>query len=246
MWFDFQRATPEDVKVAETTTRVTGAEVQSLHAFIRHHFGAGDRLYAVVDAARDRALASAARTRFGLELQWLFRGPTPVLDDDAEKAPRNRLQTLQEAFESGARSRMAAVAPYAVEIPFAGRTAHGKASFLDLWAERLGTSAGILLLTPADPASLVVHLRSIFHATGEDLHKYYFRFYDPRVLRAYLPTCTPADAKEFFGPVAQVLCEDDKPGALLQCRADRNGVRIDRHRLSGPEPAEPPRGGGRR
>lgn len=132
-----------------------------------------------------------------------------------------------EAFEEGSGAHMQDVAPYAVEIPFASRSRHRGEGFLDLWAERLGTSAGILLLTATDPVSLVLHLRRIFHATNEDLHKYYFRFYDPRVLRVFLPTCMAADAKELFGPIRRILCESEQPGRLLLCQAMRDGVKID-------------------
>ncbi len=29
-----------------------------------------------------------------------------------------------------------------------------------------------------------------------------FRYYDPRVLRVYLPTCSPAEFARFFGPIS--------------------------------------------
>lgn len=36
----------------------------------------------------------------------------------------------------------------------------------------------------------------------------FFRFYDPRVCRRYLPTCTPEELAEFMGPCTAVICED--------------------------------------
>ncbi|HXC94346.1 MAG TPA: DUF4123 domain-containing protein [Edaphobacter sp.] len=47
---------------------------------------------------------------------------------------------------------------------------------------------------------------------GEEL---YFRFYDPRVLRDFLPTATPSEAKVFFGPVQQWLIESEDPQTML-------------------------------
>ncbi len=34
-----------------------------------------------------------------------------------------------------------------------------------------------------------------------------FRFYDPRVLRAYLPTCTAEEIAQFFGPISHFAAE---------------------------------------
>lgn len=44
----------------------------------------------------------------------------------------------------------------------------------------------------------------------------YFRYYDPRVLRLFLPTCTPEEINTFFGPVACFLMEAEEPDILLQ------------------------------
>lgn len=39
----------------------------------------------------------------------------------------------------------------------------------------------------------------------------YFRFYDPRVLRRFLPVCTPDQLYAFFGPIDYFLFEDEDP-----------------------------------
>jgi len=44
----------------------------------------------------------------------------------------------------------------------------------------------------------------------------YFRFYDPRVMRVFLPTCTPEDTTQFFGPIQNYLVEDESPEQLLR------------------------------
>ena len=43
-----------------------------------------------------------------------------------------------------------------------------------------------------------------------------FRWYDPRVLRVYLPTCTVGELREVFGPARAFLVEDVDPGVLLR------------------------------
>jgi len=39
----------------------------------------------------------------------------------------------------------------------------------------------------------------------------FFRFYDPRVMRGYLPTCSPKQLAEFFGPVDFYIAEGEAP-----------------------------------
>jgi hypothetical protein len=46
---------------------------------------------------------------------------------------------------------------------------------------------------------------------GPDLESLFFRFYDPRVMRNYLPTCPPAQLAEFFGPVDFYIAEAEEP-----------------------------------
>jgi hypothetical protein len=45
-----------------------------------------------------------------------------------------------------------------------------------------------------------------------------FRFYDPRVLRRFLPTCNPAEMKVFFGEVETLFAESELSGKLLSFR----------------------------
>ena len=42
----------------------------------------------------------------------------------------------------------------------------------------------------------------------------YFRFYDPRVLRVYLPTCSSSELKGVFGPVGRFVVEGPEGQAL--------------------------------
>lgn len=75
---------------------------------------------------------------------------------------------------------------------------------------------GILLRTDASLAEVRRHLRRLTLARLPDQQVVYFRFYDPRVLRVYLPTCTEEELDRFFGPLRSFLMEDPQPGALLR------------------------------
>jgi hypothetical protein len=74
-----------------------------------------------------------------------------------------------------------------------------------------GNSNIILINSKIELLALHRHLRKFLLVKTEDGEQLYFRFYDPRVLRIFLPTCDTAQLKEFFGPVEQFICEDEDP-----------------------------------
>ena len=53
------------------------------------------------------------------------------------------------------------------------------------------------------------HFRKFLIIETDDFTKLYFRFYDPRVLRIFLPTCSANQLEELFGPVDRFICEDE-------------------------------------
>ena len=54
-------------------------------------------------------------------------------------------------------------------------------------------------------------LRIFLTVMTEKKKKLLFRYYDPRVLRPYLPSCTPAELQTFFGPIDQYVIEGEDP-----------------------------------
>jgi Domain of unknown function (DUF4123) len=89
-----------------------------------------------------------------------------------------------------------------------------------------GSSWGIFLTASVDLATLRQHVRRFLivkaEASDEDL---YFRFYDPRVLREFLPTCAPEETSEFFGPVRRFLVENEQSDGLLEFTATQMGAK---------------------
>jgi hypothetical protein len=69
----------------------------------------------------------------------------------------------------------------------------------------------------------------------EDGKELYFRFYDPRVLRVFLPTCSPRETTGFFGPIKSFLLEDDPPQTLLRFTDRAEGAQRTAVPLSVPE-----------
>lgn len=129
-------------------------------------------------------------------------------------------QEITSLFEGNMAAGAADVAPYLVPIdPASG--------YLENWARRWGKNAGILLTTTAEPARLHAHLRSIFVVQDEQGQQFFFRYYDPRVLRVYLPTCTMEELMTFCGPIRCVLIEDAKIDGMLRFSAAPVGLTVD-------------------
>lgn len=72
------------------------------------------------------------------------------------------------------------------------------------------------------------HLRKFLMVKTEDGQQLYFRFYDPRVLRIFLPTCDASQLKEFFGPVEEFICEDEDPAFALIFSLDKGNLVTER------------------
>jgi hypothetical protein len=77
-----------------------------------------------------------------------------------------------------------------------------------------GNSWGIFLVSPASLETLRRHFRRFLLVHDTSGNELYFRFYDPRVLRTFLPTCTGAETKRFFAPVGIYLVEAENGEAV--------------------------------
>lgn len=72
-----------------------------------------------------------------------------------------------------------------------------------------GKHWGILVQSRADIRTLRRHFRTfliVYDSAGKPM---YFRWYDPRVLRVYLPTCTAEELARIFGPVETYVMETE-------------------------------------
>lgn len=105
---------------------------------------------------------------------------------------------------------LAKAAPYLVQLP-AG------CPFLELFLmQGLGRHWGVLATADADFRKLRMHLRqflTVWDPAGQPL---FFRYYDPRVLRTYLPSCHPDELYDFFGPVTAFYAEGVSIDTLIR------------------------------
>jgi len=106
---------------------------------------------------------------------------------------------------------MAWVAPYLVTLPKA-------ATYLP-WLATVGwgKSWGTYCTSQLPPDRLRAHFRRFLLVRDEqDGREMCFRFYDPRVMRTFLPATTPREAAAFFAGVSSFLVEGEDPGTLLR------------------------------
>jgi hypothetical protein len=94
-----------------------------------------------------------------------------------------------------------------------------------------GNSWGVYLRSDTDLKSLRKHLRGFLRVRGPRGERLVFRYYDPRVLRLYLPTCTKEELTTVYGPIAQFLMEAKDPHELLEFAFDGAALQERRLRL---------------
>ena len=122
-----------------------------------------------------------------------------------------RLEVESEClFRGELDPELAEVVPYLAAVPF-------DHSFTDwLLQEGWGQHWGIFAVSRTDFRTLRMHLRTFLKVYGPDLQPLYFRYYDPRVLRVYLPTCSAEELETVFGPVLYYLMEGETPQTLVK------------------------------
>ena len=119
---------------------------------------------------------------------------------------------------------MAEVAPYLVKLEY-------DHPFTKLVCEQgWGKHWGIFVITPAEVhlRDLRNHFRKFLMVYDPDGKLIYFRYYDPRVLRVYMPTCNAEDTKIVFGPISCYMLEGEEPSVLLRFSSDGEKARAEK------------------
>jgi hypothetical protein len=99
---------------------------------------------------------------------------------------------------------MAEVAPYLVKLD--------EDSDFTRWVikEGWGNHWGIFAVTDRDTRAMRRHFRAFLNVYDESGNPLHFRYYDPRVLRTFLPTCNSDELKTIFGSVSSYLVEGEE------------------------------------
>ena len=147
--------------------------------------GAGAPLYAVLDAAQDRRILTLLR----------------------ESVEEHR--SLYEGVQGDA---MADAAPYLVRLSPSSDGRLLRALVQEGW----GKSWGIYFTCRRPFKEVRRHLRRFLIVMAEETrNRLYFRFYDPRVLTEFLPTCTGRQLTELYGEIERFWAESEENEVLV-------------------------------
>lgn len=162
------------------------------------------------------------------------KGPSVWAVLDGARDPRIYLALLESRLEfrclySGRLPReLEMVAPQLVELLPGHRLTER------LLGEGAGQAWGVFMQA-ADASNLRHHLRKFLKVEDEAGRRLIFRYYDPRVLRAYLPTCRHEELRQVFGPVAAFLAENAEGTGLDTFRLAGKGLEHTRAPRAGAE-----------
>jgi hypothetical protein len=119
------------------------------------------------------------------------------------KGPQDSLYLLKEDNQ-----HLEGVAPYLFSL---------EEELKDWYEENgWGQAWGMVVIPSGDFEECRRHFRKFLKVKTEDGKELYFRFYDPRVLKIFLPTCDRSQLLEFFGPVKYFIVEGDKKEETIQ------------------------------
>ncbi|HYH16507.1 MAG TPA: DUF4123 domain-containing protein [Flavisolibacter sp.] len=131
-------------------------------------------------------------------------------------------QKYESLYKGGLEEDLVDVAPYLCTLQ--STTEFKNLYKLNGW----GNAWWVLLKTELSFDKIYKHFRKFLLVKTEDGQELYFRFYDPRVLRIFLPTCDSNQLKEFFGPIEYFICEDEDPTYGLIFSLANNQLKTER------------------
>jgi len=152
--------------------------------------------FAEVDGLRDRLWASARR-------------PDAPIYAVLDGARDERIYSMicdsrapwQSLYDGPLPDVVAAAAPHLVQL------ARDDYFSSDLIAHGFGNCWGIFVECAAPFEEVRRHLRRFLRVRDPDGERLLFRFYDPRILRVFLATCTAEQLATFFGPAVRFAVE---------------------------------------
>jgi hypothetical protein len=152
-----------------------------------------------------------------------------VLDGASVPELLPRLEELQPEYECLYRGElapdMAEVAPYLVRLEADSEFA---AWLLDGgW----GKHWGVFATSEEDLRAVHRHLRKFLTVYDPDGKPMLFRYYDPRVMRLYLPTCNAEELATIFGPILCYTLEGEDALTLLRFRLGDGKLQQERKPL---------------
>lgn len=139
---------------------------------------------------------------------------------DEAKALNHGYESL---YEGENKQYLSTVAPYL--FSFQASTEFGKWFVENGW----GDAWGYLFSARVSFDDCLRHLQKFVIVKTEDGQELYFRFYDPRVLKIFLPTCDKKQLTDFFGPIDYFIVEGDTSEKAIQYWHEYGKLRIEEY-----------------
>lgn len=183
---------------------------------------AAAKLQPVEPAVADEPVPFTPQQKVIAMLRRDFQPLYALLDAACEpsvlKALFESKEQYQSLFEGPQGAQLAHFAPYLVRLP-------AESPFIATLVEQgWGKNWGVLVTCAEPLEALRHHFRQLLMVKLPDRKQVYFRFYDPRVLRLFLPTCNAEQIRLLFGPIQYYIMEDEKPDTLLRFSSKEKGV----------------------
>lgn len=167
--------------------------------------------------ARD-ARAAAALTALEAVREPLWAVLDAARSDRILTLLQESVEDYRSLYEGTEGDALAHVAPYLVKLPPGSRLLRRLVQ--EGWERRWGA----FLTCPRPFKEVRRHLRRFLMVADADTRqRYYFRFYDPGVLRTFFPEATERQRDELFGDVTAFLVEGER-GDLLRFERPPKGV----------------------
>ncbi len=139
-------------------------------------------------------------------------------DDNILSLLRSSNAKYMSLYQGESQRQMENVAPYLVEFQKDGvflerllRNGWGKR-----WCSFLTSKAGF--------GHLRKHFRKFLFVKDERGEAVYFRFYDPSILRTFLPACNAEELKDFFGHIEWFFTESENSSEVLKFNFEQGNV----------------------
>jgi len=109
---------------------------------------------------------------------------------------------------------LARVAPYLIKLP------SNSDLFDQIYQEGFYDNWGVFFVSNDSGKDLKRHFQKMLRVKTEDGRRLYFRYYDPRVLRIYLPTCTKKELATFFGSANKFWIAGEQKEMIIEYGKD--------------------------
>jgi hypothetical protein len=137
-------------------------------------------------------------------------------------------------FTGDLSARLQTAAPYLVHLEAASPLTH------TLLERSWNQDWGIFTIGPhyTTITQQRIHFKKLLRVQDETGKEMAFRFYDPRVLRVFLPICTGEQLELVFGPLLAIVAQSEDPGTFVRYTPESTRVGLKYNHIAHPVPSQ--------